>query len=74
MTTGEQFVVYQVAIEHILTEMLAEMPDDLVDDWLTNDADLLAIEIAEAHDEKSEFYRLVFGRIKEGVERRRQQR
>ena len=69
MTVGEQFVVYQVAIESILTKMLAEMPQEKVDDWLTNDSNLLAM--ADQQDEKSEFHRLVFGRIKEGVESRR---
>ena len=53
MHIEDRFQAYQVAIESILTKMLAEMPEELVEDWLTNDSNLLIAE--NLQDDKSEF-------------------
>ena len=72
MHLEDRFQVYQVAIEAILTKILASMPEEQVDDWLTNDANLLTYQLSpDPDDEKGKFYQLVFGRIKEIVESRR---
>ena len=74
MNESDRFQVYQVAIESILTKMLAEMPEEQVDDWLTNDSNLLVATWGSGHDDKDEFYRLVFNRIHDGVKSRRSRR
>ena len=72
MQLEDRFLVYQVAVEAILTKILASMPEEQVDDWLTNDANLLTYQLGpDPKDEKGEFYQLVFGRIKDGAESRR---
>lgn len=72
---GEMFRVYQVAVEAILVRMLETMPDDAVDDWLTNDSDLQIAKMTDKEDDaQANFYRLVFARIRQGVESRRNRR
>ena len=72
---GEMFRVYQVAVEAILVRMLETMPDDAVDDWLTNDSDLLIAKMDDKEDDaQANFYRLVFARIRQGIESRRNRR
>lgn len=72
---GEMFRVYQVAVEAILVRMLETMPDDAVDDWLANDSDLLVAKLTDKEDDaQANFYRLVFARIRQGIESRRQRR
>ena len=72
---GEMFRVYQVAVEAILVRMLETMPDDAVDDWLTNDSNLLIAKMDDKEDDaEANFYRLVFARIRQGIESRRDRR
>lgn len=71
----EMFRVYQVAVEAILVRMLESMPDDAVDDWLTNNSDLLIAKMDDKEDDaQANFFRLVFARIRQGIESRRDRR
>ena len=72
---GEMFRVYRVAVEDILVRMLETMPDNAVDDWLTNDSDLLIAKMDDKEDDaQANFYQLVFAPIGQGIESRRNRR